>query len=366
MIFVKTVTSLLLATLGLAAAEHWDIQYRYRKLDSTLTINDLAFPSEKRGIACGYTTDRNEKDKPVVLITSDAGAHWAETPVKETGLAMFFLDDSQGWMVTDKGIWKTVESGRAWTKLSRAPSSMLRVWFLDAQHGFAVGLQKRIFETGDGGESWTPLDILKQIEVNAAYTTFGEVAFTGQRGIISGWNVPPRRGGPDWMEPENTRQKQVPHYGVLLQTSDGGKKWEKSEVSMFGQITRISLGARKAGLGLISFRDIFEFPSEVMRIDTTTGVSVSAFKQKDRAITDVRVFADSDRGLIAGYEPSGPVYNSPIPGKLKILTSNDLSSWSEMTVDYRAVAHSAIIAGPDSKHVWVATDSGMILKLVSE
>ena len=37
-----------------------------------------------------------------------------------------------------------------------------------------------------------------------------------------------------------------------------------------------------------------------------------------------------------------------------------------MAVDYRAVAHSAIIAGPDENHVWIATDTGMILKLVAE
>ena len=39
------------------ADQRWDLQYRYRHIDSTLTINDLAFPSDKRGIACGYTKD---------------------------------------------------------------------------------------------------------------------------------------------------------------------------------------------------------------------------------------------------------------------------------------------------------------------
>jgi hypothetical protein len=37
-----------------------------------------------------------------------------------------------------------------------------------------------------------------------------------------------------------------------------------------------------------------------------------------------------------------------------------------MPVDDRAVAHSAIIAGPDESHVWVATDTGMILKLIAQ
>jgi len=65
----------------------------------------------------------------------------------------------------------------------------------------------------------------------------------------------------------------------------------------------------------------------------------------------VRTFAGSKLGLIAGYETEGTIYHSPIPGKLKVLTSDDLETWREMTVDYRAVAHRAMIAGPDEKHL---------------
>jgi hypothetical protein len=353
------------ALCAATAEPHWDIQYRYRQLDSTLTITDFAFPSATRGIACGYTTDRKEKDHPLVLLTSDAGAHWTESPIKEAGTSMFFLDDSTGWMVTDKGIWNTVESGRTWTKLKSAPTALLRVWFLDRQHGFAAGLQKRVFETLDGGQTWTLLDILKEVQGDPVYTTFGEISFSEGKGIISGWNIPPRRGGPDWMEPERAQaRRQIPHYSVLLQTLDGGKKWFKSDASVFGQVTRISLTPQGTGLGLIEFKDAFEYPSDVMKIDIHTGKSTRAYRDKNRAITDVRLFPGSTTAIIAGFEPSGPVYNSPIPGKLKVLTSKDLDEWTEMTVDYRAVAHSALIAGPDETHLWIATDTGMILKLL--
>jgi hypothetical protein len=47
------------------------------------------------------------------------------------------------------------------------------------------------------------------------------------------------------------------------------------------------------------------------------------------------------------------------------MTTGDLEHWQEMPVDYRAVAHRAMIAGPDEKHLWIATDTGMILKLVT-
>ncbi len=354
----------LIAAFGAAADPHWDLQYHYRQADSTLTLSDLAFPSEQRGIACGYTTDRKEKDRPLVLLTSDGGATWTEIPVKEAGLSLFFLDDSTGWMVTEKGIWSTAEAGRSWVKLKGAPAGMLRVTFLDRTHGFAAGTQKRVFETKDAGETWAPLPILSEVQGDATFTTFGEISFAGNKGIISGWNIPPHRGGPDWMEPDAAaKRRQVPHYSVLLETQDGGKKWIKSEASVFGQITRMSLTPNGAGLGLLEFKDLFEYPSEVQRIDLHTGKSERAFRQKDRAITDVRLFPGSNKALIAGYETSGPLFRSPVPGKLKVLTSDDRENWKEMPVDYRAVAHSAIIAGPDENHIWIATDTGMILKL---
>lgn len=358
---------LALTAIASGADLHWDLQYHYQQINSTLTINALSFPSAVRGIACGSIADRRDNARPIVLLTSDGGEHWTETPVKEVGLSLFFLDDSVGWMVTEKGIWQTVESGHSWTRLPKSPEGILRVWFLDNKHGFASGLEKRVFETTDGGATWTLLPILKQVLGDPTYTTFGEIAFTEMNGMISGWSIPPRPGGPTWMEPEKAgKRPEVPTYSVLLETSDGGKTWTKSEASVFGQITRISMTPQGTALGLTEYRDAFDYPSEVYRINLHDGKSESSFRAKDRAITDVRTFAGSNRALIAGYETAGTIYRSPIPGKLKVLTSDDLENWQEMKVDYRAVAHSAIIAGPDENHVWIATDTGMILKLSAD
>jgi len=352
---------------NMPAAQHWDIQYRFHQVDSTLTINDIAFPGAKRGVVVGYTTDRKEKDHPIALVTSDGGATWTDYALKETGLSLFFLNESTGWMATEKGIWATAESGRTWTKLKNAPSGMARIWFLDQQHGFAAGLEKRVFETKDAGDSWTLLPILSEVQGDALFTTFGELAFAGDKGIISGWNIPPRRGGPDWMESgKKASRPETPHYEVLLQTQDGGKTWTKSDASLFGQITRISLTPQGTGLGLTEFRDEFPYPSEVNKINLHTGRSDRCYREKDRAITDVRLFAGSNKALIAGFETNGPVFRSPIPGKVKILSSSDLDEWTEMTVDYRAVAHSVLLAGPDEDHMWAATDTGMILRLVND
>jgi hypothetical protein len=48
---------------------------------------------------------------------------------------------------------------------------------------------------------------------------------------------------------------------------------------------------------------------------------------------------------------------------LKVLRSSDLEHWTEIPVDYRAVAGRASIAAADARNIWIATDTGMILKL---
>ena len=53
-----------------------------------------------------------------------------------------------------------------------------------------------------------------------------------------------------------------------------------------------------------------------------------------------------------------------VPGKVQVLKSTDLNSWIEMPVDYRATANRTLLAVVDDEHMWMATDTGMILKLV--
>jgi hypothetical protein len=45
------------------------------------------------------------------------------------------------------------------------------------------------------------------------------------------------------------------------------------------------------------------------------------------------------------------------------MKSADWSNWQEMEVDYRATAHRAMLSAVDDRNIWVATDTGMILKL---
>ena len=220
----------------------------------------------KRGIASGFTQKLKDKPKPVMLVTSDAGEHWTFVPLKEIPQSIFFFDDTTGWMVGEKSLWKTEESGRSWQKLNKTPKDILRVWFVSRDHGFGVAAQKQVFETVDGGETWNPLGAAALPKVNPDFTNYDVIAFAENKyGIISGWNNPPRRGElPSWMDPKKAHDRpQWPTTIAFLQTGDGGKTWNASTASIFGHMTKISMGSVGDSLGLIEFNDNFPYPSEV-------------------------------------------------------------------------------------------------------
>jgi hypothetical protein len=232
-----------------------------------------------------------------------------------------------------------------------------------------VGEKKVVKETRDGGASWKDVEAAAQPKTTPAYTAYGAIAFaTPEAGMIAGWSTPPRPGDrsrpPDWVDPSQSR-REWPTITITLQTKDGGVHWNAEETSMFGQITSLSLAADNRGLGLVEFFDRFEYPSEVYAIDWQTGKSVRAFRQKNRAITDVLV-TPQGAAYLAGVEPPGTLFHSPVPGKLKVLKSEDLFDWKDMYVDYRAVGRRAILASAGPGRLWVATDTGMILALTTE
>jgi len=372
---------LVLAPALLAApallGQRWTIQYFYDQARDELTITDLAFPSAQRGIAVGWTQQRDKKPKPVSLVTSDGGEHWSLSPLEDMPRSIFFLNESAGWMVTEDGIWSTEEAGRSWRKIAdqKKPKKklgptppgglILRVWFLDARHGFAAGYQKTVLQTSDGGRTWTALPEAAKPTGNPAFTAYTQIAFDGPHGLIVGASVPPRRDlgpFPSWMDPERaSRAREVPTITLVLQTLDRGGHWAAENAPLFGLVSAVKMAGADA-LDVFSYGPSFEWPSEVYRVDLRNGKSFSVFREHDRRVTSVALFP-GPRAFLAAVEPTGRLNTVPIPGKVKMLTSSDLTNWKDMDVDYRAVATNLMLAGPDPEHLWAATDTGMILRL---
>jgi hypothetical protein len=354
----------LIATASASAAAGWKIQYFYDKDNAAFTINDLRFFSAKRGVAVGYVETDKGKSEPMSVVTSDGGATWSEAPLKEVGVSLFSLNDTVGWLVTDKAIWKTTEAGRNWVRLKKV-EGIHRVWFLDEMHGFAIGAPKIILETTDGGKTWDSVDAADKPKSNPRYTSYDWITFvTPQLGLITGASIPPRPGDaePAWLDPEAvSKRREWPTLTIKLETHDSGKTWDVQTAPTFGQTTRLRLLPNGVGLALIRFAHSFEYPSEVYKI-SAGGKSERVFRAKDRVVTDC-AFLGSGEALLAAIEPRGRLQQLPIPGKLHILSSTGLSTWSEMPVPYKANGTRAILSVADAGQAWVATDTGMILHL---
>ncbi len=378
---MKTIFLFCLAILP-AAAQKWSIQYFYDELRKEMEITDLAFPTAQTGIAVGAIYDiATGGERYTSVLTSDGGAHWTLEPLREYPRSVFFLNEKLGWMVTDKGLWSTADSGRNWKKVSEQlkpdkkmdpPTTiglLLRVWFLDESHGFGVGLQKTIVETADGGRNWKPVEAAAKPEGNPAFTAYTHIVFSdAKNGVIFGGSQPPRRDQgargslPAWMDPEKAaKRKAIPSLTLMAETRDGGATWSVVSVPLQGTITSARITA-KEGLIVMGFDESFQWPSDVYRLaDRKTG---RVFRDKSPRVIDALLFP-GPRVFLAGVEPTGKMNTAPIPGKVRILQSSDFQTWSEMKVDYKAVARQVIIAGPDPEHLWVATDTGMILHLAT-
>ncbi|HLK67051.1 MAG TPA: hypothetical protein VKU19_26640 [Bryobacteraceae bacterium] len=347
-------------------AQRWQVQYFYDKNKSTLAIQDIHFASATRGVAVGEILD-GKSHKPVSVVTSDGGAHWQLIDLKEPPLSLFFLNETLGWMVTTKGLWQTTEVGKTWRKVPGLPSDVLRVFFLDENYGLAVGSKKKVEETRDGGAHWAPLKAASEPPGQPNYSVYNWVAFaTPKVGLISGWNLPPRRFEqrlPDWMDPQDAMSRyETPHLSYSLVTNDGGKTWEPHSSSLFGDISRIRFGPMGMGLGLIEYSNAFRYPSEAYRIDWVKGTSSTVYRDRRFAVSDIWLSPDGT-AYLAGTVVPGPIRNV-VPGKVQVLKSKDYNNWSEMTVDYRASANRATFAVVDEDNMWLATNNGMILKLV--
>jgi hypothetical protein len=234
-------------------------------------------------------------------------------------------------------------------------------------HGWAVGEQTKVYETTDGGKEWKEVPAAARPGSSPERTVYNWIDFAGTKvGIMTGWNPPQRSsplGVPSWMNPNESRfRRETPRVSIFLQTHDGGKTWDASTGSLFGHVTCVRLSLAGFGLGVIEFSESFEWPSEVFRIDWTTGKSQRVFRQQNRLITDVAL-PPTGPAYLAGTEKLDRLSESPVPGKLKVWRSDDHANWQEMEVDYRATAHRAMISALDDRNIWIATDTGMILKI---
>jgi len=342
------------------AAQKWKIRYFYDEDKTELSLTDMSFAGAKYGVAVGAILERKGRPRGTALITRDGGAKWTLAPLKEPPISVFPLGEGRFYVVASKELYYSDEAGLKFER-RKAPEGLLHVYFLDDRHGFGAGAGKTVWKTEDGAHTWTMVPESESLKVTDEWTTITCVEFLNSKhGAIAGFSKPPRYARePDWVDPERAlRRRQLPSTTILMETGDGGATWATHLTSVFGVVTRLQLHGL-FGVSLFSFDDDFAWSSEVDEIDLHTGKSHPIFRRKDVTITDV-LLLPSGSLVLAGIQPAGKLRTSPVPGKLRVFTSEDQQTWSEDEVDYRAAGHVAMLAAAGDRP-YVALDSGMIL-----
>ena len=96
--------------------------------------------------------------------------------------------------------------GNKWQQVpAPADTTLTRVRFLDATHGWAIGYDGTILDTSDGGKTWK----LEQFDASWGKPYFDILFFDAGNGLLAGAN------------------------GMLKKTSDGGKTWDQVNSDVF-------------------------------------------------------------------------------------------------------------------------------------
>jgi photosystem II stability/assembly factor-like uncharacterized protein len=169
---------------------------------------------------------------------------------------VFFVDDQHGWAVGhDAQILASEDGGVTWTKQFedlKRESPLLDVWFQDANSGFAVGAYGALLATSDGGKHWE--DVSDRLDNEDQFHLNG-IAAVKDAGLFI-----------------------VGEQGSMFRSADWGQTWERLEGpyegSLFGVIGTAQANTLLAyGLRGNLFRSIdFGTTWEPVQLQATRGM----------------------------------------------------------------------------------------------
>lgn len=204
----------ILAT-ALSATANWDI---LQKQDPEIRdYMSIAFTSTNNGWAVGVSP--LELDYPGFIgFTTDGGTTWnkAEIDVDAQLARIYFLDENHGWAIGEKGKIVATTNGRDWEiQTSKVDNPLKGIYFVNKEVGFAVGANDTILSTKTGGRTWRVVQggIIGAIGDDEA-TMYNAIQFLNEStGWVAGVHVVP----------------QVSQNSVIQKTVDGGQTWVNQE-----------------------------------------------------------------------------------------------------------------------------------------
>jgi photosystem II stability/assembly factor-like uncharacterized protein len=189
-----------------------------KDINSQVAISDIMFLDSVHGWAVGYGA---------IFSTVDSGKTWAATSSGEWKAlsSVVFANRNLGWIAVGPVLLKTADGGKTWVETFPPSQGQLAgLSFVDSQHGWAVKSRGEegsaahlpgkdivtsesfVLSTSDSGQTWQ--------------TTF-HIASEDHSARIQNIFFINRTNG--WV---------VGRAGLILRTEDGGKSWQKTNLSM--------------------------------------------------------------------------------------------------------------------------------------
>jgi photosystem II stability/assembly factor-like uncharacterized protein len=209
--------------------------YRYDLIkqfeETSYYIYDLEFVNSTLGWAVGYPHWDQEGKAYVgtILKTTDGGETWLPQDLPSTAILneVDFVDATHGWAVGLEGvILRTRDGGKHWNRLkSGTTEEFLSVAFADNLHGWASSVKPThydvwgtadnwdasLWSTTDGGDTWDELDISERASILRGLDFID---------LQTGWVVGVNYEGDD-------AYGRPIHNPVVYHTPDGGQTWNE-------------------------------------------------------------------------------------------------------------------------------------------
>ncbi len=157
--------------------------WRQANVPASSDLVAVSFPTAEQGWAVGHDG--------IVLHTADGGANWSIQldghRVGQLMMEQLRAHAAKGELGSAEDSAKLLdEAGRIAAQGAENP--FLDVWFADAQHGFIVGAFNLIFETTDGGKTWSSwferTENPDRLHLYAVRGSGSDVYITGEQGLV--------------------------------------------------------------------------------------------------------------------------------------------------------------------------------------
>ncbi len=291
----------------------------------------ITFTDGKTGWVAGADVLEDFENPGFIGYSFNGGKSWHKSeikiPAELTGI--YFLDADHGWAIGQKGLITNTTNGKDWDiQISKVDTTLRSIYFVNKDVGYAVGENQTILSSKNGGRTWKVLDggIVGNVGDDET-SMFNAMQFLDEStGWIAGIRVFPAK-----------KQQKT----IIQKTIDGGQTWTLQETGKEDIIEDIffideSNGWAVGENGLILHTN---------NSGKTWTDQMSGTEETIRSVA----FADSKVGWAVGGDFGVGVILS---------TTDGGQSWTVETQKQKMVKVHVL----DKKNAWLAGASGLILK----